>query len=86
MHYLARRGLRVPQDVSVVGFDDMHHAAFVNPSLTTVHLPLYQVGALACERLIERVHGKVERVAERLPSHLVVRDSTAMAREQRAAV
>ena len=86
MHYLTRRGVRVPQDVSVVGFDDMHHAAFVNPSLTTVHLPLYQVGALACERLVERVHGKVERVAERLPSHLVVRDSTAMAREQRAAV
>jgi LacI family transcriptional regulator len=86
MHYLSRKGVRVPQDVSVVGFDDMQQAAFINPSLTTVHLPLYQVGALACERLIERVHGKVERVAERLPSHLVVRDSTAMAREQRAAV
>jgi LacI family transcriptional regulator len=86
IHYLTRRGVRVPQDVSVVGFDDMQHAAFINPSLTTVHLPLYQAGALACERLVERVHGKVERVAERLPSHLVVRDSTAMAREQRTTV
>ncbi len=79
MHQLRRRGLSIPLDVSVVGFDDLGHSAFVNPSLTTVHLPLYEVGTLACERLIERIHGKVERVADRLPTHLVVRDSTAMA-------
>ncbi|HEV2295004.1 MAG TPA: LacI family DNA-binding transcriptional regulator [Tepidisphaeraceae bacterium] len=80
MHQLRRRGLSIPQDVSVVGFDDLGHSAFVYPSLTTVHLPLYEVGTLSCERLIERIHGKVDRVAERLPTHLVVRDSTAMAR------
>jgi LacI family transcriptional regulator len=79
MHCLHRRGLKVPDDVSVIGFDDMRHSAFVIPSLTTVHLPLYEVGALACERLIERVHGKIERVAETLPTHLVVRESTALA-------
>lgn len=78
IHYLNRRGVRIPQEISVVGFDDTRHAAFVNPSLTTVHLPLYEVGSLACERLIERVHGRTERVMERLPTHLVVRESTAM--------
>jgi LacI family transcriptional regulator len=78
MHYCSHRGIRIPDDVSIIGFDDMQQAAFVNPSLTSVHLPLYEVGALACERLVERIRGKVERVAETLPTHLVVRESTAM--------
>lgn len=81
LHLLKRLGVRVPGEVSVVGFDDMRQSAFVDPGLTTVHLPLYQAGVMACERLIERVHGRVEPVAERLPTHLVVRDSTAMARQ-----
>lgn len=79
LHYLNRKRIAVPQQVSVMGFDDMQHAAFANPSLTTVHLPLYEVGALACERLIERIRGKTEKVAEVLPTHLVVRESTAIA-------
>lgn len=79
LHYLNRKRIPVPQRISVVGFDDMQHAAFANPSLTTVHLPLYEVGALACERLIERIRGKTEKVAETLPTHLVVRESTAIA-------
>jgi DNA-binding LacI/PurR family transcriptional regulator len=79
MHYCSRRGIKIPTDLSVVGFDDMQQAAFVNPSLTSVHLPLYEAGALACERLIERIRGKVDRIAEVLPTHLVVRESTAMA-------
>jgi len=80
MHLLSRLGIEVPRDISVVGFDDLQHAAFVIPSLTTVHLPLYQVGSLACERLVERIRGKQESVSEVLSTHLVVRDSTAMVR------
>lgn len=80
MHQLHLLGIKVPQDVSVVGFDDLQHAAFVNPSLTTIHLPLYQVGTLAVDKLIERIHGRPERVEETLSTHLVVRDSTALAR------
>jgi LacI family transcriptional regulator len=79
LHFLSRNGIDVPGQVSVVGFDDLRHAAFVTPTLTTVHLPLYEVGALACERLIERAHGKTERVVEKLPTHLIVRESTSMA-------
>jgi DNA-binding LacI/PurR family transcriptional regulator len=80
LYYLGRRGLRVPDDVSVTGFDDIQHTAYVNPALTTVHVPLYEVGAQACERLIERIRGRTDRVDEVFPTHLVVRDSTAMAR------
>jgi LacI family transcriptional regulator len=80
LHYLHRQGVDVPGRISVVGFDDLQQSAYVRPALTTVHLPLYEVGSLACERLIERIHGKTDRVAETLKTHLVVRESTAMAR------
>ena len=80
MHLLHRMGKDVPKDVSVIGFDDLHHAAFVNPSLTTVHLPLDVVGATATDRLIERIHGRSEAVRETIGTHLVVRDSTGIAR------
>ena len=78
MHRLMEMGKRVPQDVSVVGFDDIQQMAFVNPSLTTVHLPLYEVGTRACEMLVQRVRGKTKSVAERMPAHLVLRDSTSI--------
>ncbi|MEZ6192673.1 MAG: LacI family DNA-binding transcriptional regulator [Phycisphaerales bacterium] len=78
MHRLVETGRRVPGDVSVVGFDDIQQMAFVNPSLTTVHLPLYEVGARACDLLVQRVRGKTDRIAERLATHLVLRDSTAI--------
>ena len=80
MHYLQRKGLSVPGDVSVVGFDDLPHAAFVVPSLTTVHLPLYEVGRRACGRLIERVEGRREAVTDLLNTHVILRDSTAIAK------
>jgi LacI family transcriptional regulator len=79
LHFCNRNGIRVPADLSIVGFDDLQHSAFVNPALTSVHLPLYEVGMQACERLIERVRGKTERITDVLTTHLVVRESTGMA-------
>ncbi len=79
IRYLQTSGRNVPKDVSIVGFDDLQHSAFANPSLTTVHLPLYEAGGLACERLLERVHGKIDRISENLPTHLVLRESTSLA-------
>ncbi len=79
MHHLSQRGLRVPHDVSVMGFDDIQYAAFVNPALSTVHLPLYEVGSSACERLIERIRGKRGRIQHVLNAHLVLRESTSLA-------
>jgi LacI family transcriptional regulator len=48
-------GLRVPQDVSVVGFDDIPGAAFGDPALTTVRQPLLRMGQIAAQTLIERI-------------------------------
>jgi DNA-binding LacI/PurR family transcriptional regulator len=75
MKKLSELGLRVPHDVAVVGFDDIPQASYSIPSLTTVHQPLYEIGKLACERLVELVHGNVARVQEVIPIYLVVRES-----------
>jgi DNA-binding LacI/PurR family transcriptional regulator len=81
MHCASRRGMRVPLDLSVIGFDDHRYGAFMNPPMSTVRLPLQEVGARACERLIERINGRREVVNDRLPIHLIVRESTALARD-----
>jgi len=80
---LAERGLRVPEDVSVVGFDDIHISAFINPPLTTVHQPAAEIAQRATELLVARIRG--EDVADRrhlLEPTLVVRDSAAPLRER----
>lgn len=81
LHCAAERGLSVPGDLSIVGCDNIQYAAFVNPALTTVNTPLYDIGMLACERLVDRIRGRKRPVAEVLPTHLVLRDSTSMARQ-----
>ena len=70
-------GRRVPEDVSVMGCDDLRGAEYCDPPLTTIHTPLYEVGQSACQRLLELVDGKVERVEETFPVSLTVRKSTA---------
>lgn len=72
---LNQLGKRVPEDIAVVGFDDVPQASYFIPSLTTVHQPLYEIGKQSCERLIELIHGKVDRVQEVLPIYLTVRES-----------
>jgi len=74
-------GLRVPEDVSVVGFDDIVNAQYYNPGLTTVRQPLHEMGATAGRILLERLQKDEEggRTVTIEPE-LVVRDSTAPAR------
>jgi DNA-binding LacI/PurR family transcriptional regulator len=71
-------GLRVPQDVSVVGFDDIKEAAFQTPSLTTIRQPLHQMGALAVQALLEQLGpAKANGRSEiSVAPELIVREST----------
>jgi DNA-binding LacI/PurR family transcriptional regulator len=68
-------GLRVPEDLSVTGFDDVPAAAFAAPPLTTVRQPLRGKGEAAAELLAELLEGAPPRTVE-LPVELVVREST----------
>ncbi|MFI5262211.1 MAG: LacI family DNA-binding transcriptional regulator [Candidatus Limnocylindrales bacterium] len=81
---LRQAGLDVPGDVSVVGFDDVPLAAFIDPPLTTIHLPAFELGATAGQVLIERVRGGAVPAQTTLATNLVVRASTARYRAGRA--
>jgi len=76
MRVAARRGLRVPEDLSVVGFDDIPDAAASTPQLTTVRQPIEEMGATAARILLGIVDG-AEPASVRMPAELVVRGSTA---------
>jgi LacI family transcriptional regulator len=72
--------LRVPEDVSVVGFDDIQLAVYNSPSLTTVRQPLQKMGETAARTLLNRIDDREDYVPEiRIEPELVVRNSTARA-------
>ena len=80
--YLAarERGLRIPEDLSVVGFDDMDFARVLSPPLTTVALDAELLGSKSFELLEQRMSGKRTRRRVVLPAELLVRGSTARCR------
>jgi DNA-binding LacI/PurR family transcriptional regulator len=82
---LMNHGLRVPEDVSVVGFDDIQGAAFHNPSLTTIRQPLRQMGIVAARILLQRIRGQAS-FPDVVPIHpeLVIRESTSPVNPKRA--
>jgi len=79
---LREAGRRIPEDVSVVGFDDIQSAAFQNPGLTTVKQPLRQMGVLAAETVLQRINAPVKHPYPKeiiVEPDFVVRGSTAPA-------
>ncbi|SNR36427.1 transcriptional regulator, LacI family [Haloechinothrix alba] len=79
---VAERGMRVPDDLSVVGFDDIFGSDISSPALTTLGGPFEEVGRLAVDSLLgmrekSREAGRAEQIV--LPSHLVIRGSTGKA-------
>jgi DNA-binding LacI/PurR family transcriptional regulator len=77
-------GLRVPQDVSVVGFDDIKEAAFQTPSLTTIRQPLQQMGELAVKLLLQQLRSSDAKTPPQVAvePELIVRESTGPSRER----
>ena len=71
-------GLRVPEDVSVVGFDDIQGAAYLTPRLTTVRQPLRRMGEIAAERLLTKISNVSKNGAQQVSvaPELVIREST----------
>ena len=80
---LREAGLSVPQDVSVVGFDDVQSAAYQNPGLTTVRQPLHTMGMLAAEAIVRRIEAPEEAQSAHqimVDPELIVRESTGIPR------
>jgi LacI family transcriptional regulator len=76
MRELQAAGLRVPGDVAVTGFDDIHLGALLTPPLTTVHQPMRLLGERGCALVLERIADPgLPRRVERLPTELIVRES-----------
>ena len=86
LHELRSRGLRIPEDVSVTGFDNVKLSEFCYPALTTVHIPRERVGQIVCETLLPA--GTRNGVADPeivIEPEFVLRDSTGPARGERRA-
>lgn len=70
-------GLRIPEQVSVIGFDDIQSAAFHVPSLTTIRQPLQRMGEMAATILLRKIAGERIEQLVKLEPELIVRESTA---------
>jgi DNA-binding LacI/PurR family transcriptional regulator len=77
---LHEAGLRVPQDVSVLGFDDIQSSAFQVPSLTTIRQPLKKMGSTAALLLLKKLGGETTLDIVQVEPELIVRESTAPAK------
>jgi LacI family transcriptional regulator len=73
-------GLRVPDDISVLGFDDIQSAAYQVPSLTTIRQPLQKMGSSAAQLLLKKLAGEAIPEFIQVAPELVIRESTAPAR------
>ncbi len=79
-----RLNLRVPEDLAIVGFDDIPAAALVNPALTTIHVPRYKTGQLLMEALLRVINAKGDHQEQQeVDVRLVVRDSCGAALKQK---
>lgn len=69
-------GIRVPEDVSIIGFDDMPFCQIIDPPLTTMYVPKQELGALAVDRLLSKIKAvKKETVKIQVATHLIERNS-----------
>jgi LacI family repressor for deo operon, udp, cdd, tsx, nupC, and nupG len=83
MHVFQRAGLRVPDDVSVMGFDDTRYAAIASPPLSTVAQPAHEIGRRVAARMIDEIEGRPSSgpQGEVLRHRLIVRQSTGPCRQ-----
>ena len=72
---LQEHGHKVPEDIPVVGFDDLRLSGFLTPSLTTVHAPTEDVGRLAAEQVFCAINGEETSGMTLLPTELIIRRS-----------
>jgi DNA-binding LacI/PurR family transcriptional regulator len=77
LRMIRMRGLRVPEDISLVGFDDLFIASYTEPPLTTIRQPKRQMGRRAMELLLQLLRGENSQQTIWMQGELIIRHSTA---------
>jgi DNA-binding LacI/PurR family transcriptional regulator len=75
-------GLRVPDDISLIGFDDLYIAQYTDPPLTTIRQPMRQMGRMAMETLLNLLAGAESVRSVKVPGELIIRESTKPQKER----
>jgi DNA-binding LacI/PurR family transcriptional regulator len=83
MRAIHARGLRIPADISVTGFDDLFFSGYLDPPLTTVHQPMRRMGEIAMENLFKLMSGEQSVAQAEVKAKLIVRGSTGKAKTAR---
>jgi DNA-binding LacI/PurR family transcriptional regulator len=83
MQSIRMHGLRVPDDISVTGFDDLFFTPYTQPPLTTVRQPMRRMGQLAMENLFKLMSGEESVVQIKVDAELIVRESTARVKRRK---
>jgi LacI family transcriptional regulator len=77
MEAIKEAGLRIPDDIAIVGIDDVHESAYTDPPLTTFHIPRHEMGVIAMRKLHHLITADWEPVAKSVVyGELVVRESS----------
>jgi LacI family transcriptional regulator len=80
-------GLKIPDDISVVGFDDISYATMITPPLTTIHQPIDQIASTAVKQLIQTIDDPLTQPIDTvMPTRLVIRDTCKPPRPEAALV
>ena len=72
---IVKAGKKIPQDLSLVGFDGLGHDLLVRPNVTTVHQPVYEIGKQLAEALIARLNGSKKRIKTLVEPEIILRES-----------
>lgn len=78
MRQLERLGRAIPNDVAIIGYDDISISSYCSPSLTSVRQDKYQLGYQAAQLLIDMLEGRKVHHKVMLPNKLIIRDSTVL--------
>ncbi|MCY6485198.1 LacI family DNA-binding transcriptional regulator [Clostridium aestuarii] len=73
---LIRKGYNIPEDISIIGFDNIKISDFMEPELTTIGQPIYEIGKIACELLVNVINKKVYNRQIYLKTKLIIRGTT----------
>lgn len=76
MKALQEEGFKIPDHISIVGFDDINLAQYVQPKLTTVRRPMYELGSFSAHMLINTIKGRLKYSNITLDVELILREST----------